>query len=72
MFCRGSTISESESVVKNVEPPNKGLHTTVNSYNAAYKELGKIDKDVLKITGKKERETTLMELEKPQNGDQED
>ena len=30
-----------------------GLHlqTTVNTYNSSYKELGKIDKDVLKITG---------------------
>ena len=28
------------------------LGTTVNMYNSAYKELGKIDKDVLKITGK--------------------
>ncbi|MBI4094578.1 MAG: DNA recombination protein RmuC [Candidatus Liptonbacteria bacterium] len=27
------------------------LGTTVNTYNRAYKELGKIDKDVLKITG---------------------
>src|SRR3989338_4429530 len=27
------------------------LGTTVNAYNAAYRELGKIDKDVLKITG---------------------
>lgn len=27
------------------------LGTTVNMYNSAYKELGKIDKDVLKITG---------------------
>lgn len=27
------------------------LSTTVNSYNAAYKELGKIDKDVVKLTG---------------------
>ena len=27
------------------------LSTTVNSYNAAYKELGKIDKDVVKIAG---------------------
>lgn len=26
------------------------LSTTVNSYNAAYKELGKIDKDVVKLT----------------------
>ncbi len=30
-----------------------GVHlgTTVNSYNTAYRELGKIDKDVLKIGG---------------------
>ncbi|HCX45255.1 DNA recombination protein RmuC [Candidatus Pacearchaeota archaeon] len=28
------------------------LGTTVNTYNSAYKELGKIDKDVLKIGGK--------------------
>lgn len=27
------------------------LNTTVNAYNAAYKELGKIDKDVMKISG---------------------
>ncbi|MDO8474479.1 MAG: DNA recombination protein RmuC [bacterium] len=48
------------------------LGTSVNTYNIAYKELGKIDKDVLKITGKKDRATTVMELEKPQNGDEED
>lgn len=29
------------------------LGTTVNMYNSAYKELGKIDKDVLRITGEK-------------------
>lgn len=29
------------------------LGTTVNTYNAAYKELGKIDRDVLRITGEK-------------------
>ncbi len=27
------------------------MSTTVNHYNAAYKELGKVDKDVLRITG---------------------
>jgi len=31
------------------------LSTTVNSYNTAYKELGKIDKDVVKITGKESK-----------------
>jgi DNA recombination protein RmuC len=27
------------------------LSTTINHYNAGYKELGKVDKDVLRITG---------------------
>jgi DNA recombination protein RmuC len=27
------------------------LSTTVNHYNAAHKELGKVDKDVVKIAG---------------------
>ena len=42
------------------------LGTTVNSYNTAYKELGKIDKDVLRIT-EKTRKTAMepLELEKP-------
>ena len=29
------------------------LGTTVSMYNQAYKEFGKIDKDVLRITGEK-------------------
>lgn len=38
------------------------LGTTVNMYNSAYKELGKIDKDVLKITGEAmEVEPELLE-----------
>src|SRR3989344_3720960 len=40
------------------------LTTTVNHYNAGYKELGKVDKDVLKITGEKMGLETLT-LEKP-------
>jgi DNA recombination protein RmuC len=39
--------------------------TTVNHYNAAYKELGKIDKDVVKITGGDSAIEPLM-LEKPE------
>ncbi len=42
------------------------LGTTVNMYNSAYKELGKIDKDVLRITG----EAVGMEpmsIDKPRN-----
>ncbi|KKR29953.1 MAG: hypothetical protein UT62_C0025G0001, partial [Parcubacteria group bacterium GW2011_GWC1_39_8] len=27
------------------------LSTTINHYNSGYKELGKVDKDVLRITG---------------------
>lgn len=40
------------------------LGTTVNSYNTAYKELGKIDKDVSKIT-EKEKKIEPLVLEKP-------
>ena len=40
------------------------LGTTVNMYNSAYKEFGKIDKDVYKVTGKK-IDADILELEKP-------
>ncbi len=40
------------------------LGTTVNMYNSAYKEFGKIDKDVYKISGKK-IEAEPLEIEKP-------
>ena len=40
------------------------LGTTVNHYNAAQKELGKIDKDVFKITGT-EMDVETLSLEKP-------
>jgi len=40
------------------------LGTTVGMYNKTYKELGKIDKDVLKITGKA-MEIEPMAIEKP-------
>ena len=40
------------------------LGTTVNHYNAASKELGKIDKDVLKITGDG-MDIEALTLEKP-------
>ncbi|KKQ13032.1 MAG: recombination protein RmuC protein [Candidatus Moranbacteria bacterium GW2011_GWE1_36_7] len=41
------------------------LGTTVNHFNTAYKELGKIDKDVAKIT-EKEKSIEPLALEKPQ------
>ena len=40
------------------------LNTTVNSYNTAYKELNKIDKDVVKITGGEKQIDPLL-LDKP-------
>ena len=72
-------IEESAKVIrKNVEQLGKhllayedymkrlggALGTTVGHYNTAYKELGKIDKDVVRITdGKKSVEP--LELERP-------
>jgi DNA recombination protein RmuC len=42
------------------------LGTTVNHYNAAYKELGKIDKDVVRITDG-EVKVEPLELERPKS-----
>ena len=44
------------------------LGTTVGMYNKAYKEFGKIDKDVVKIT-ESERKVEVLELEKPRMED---
>lgn len=46
------------------------LSTTVNAYNQAYKEFGKIDKDVIRLTGAErqtEREIEPLQIEKPEN-----
>ncbi len=48
----------------------KNLSTTVNAYNYASKEFGKIDKDVLKITGEK-MEALPELLERPENTQEE-
>ena len=40
------------------------LATTINHYNSGYKELGKVDKDVMRITGTKIGFETLT-LDKP-------
>ena len=45
------------------------LSTTVNHYNAGYKELNKIDKDVTRITGSSIGVEVEM-LDKPQKGDE--
>jgi DNA recombination protein RmuC len=48
-----------------MEKLGNNLGTAVNSYNQAYKEFGKIDKDVVKIT---ENEKTIepLQIEKPE------
>jgi DNA recombination protein RmuC len=43
----------------------KTLGTTVNQYNDAYKELKKVDKDIVRIAGKSEEEINPEYLEKP-------
>lgn len=49
------------------------LGTTVNTYNIAYKELGKIDKDVLRITDKTTKDALEpLELEKPKSAELEE
>ena len=40
------------------------LSTTVNSYNTAYKELNKIDKDITRITGA-EKGIEILQIDKP-------
>jgi DNA recombination protein RmuC len=45
------------------------LSTTVNHYNAGYKELGKVDKDILKITGEAAG-VEVLTLDKPDRGDE--
>ncbi len=45
------------------------LGTTVNHYNAGYKELGKVDKDILKITGETAGVEALA-IDKPVRGEE--
>lgn len=73
---------KAEEIIKNVEKLsghitkyedyyNKlgtALSTTVNHYNAGYKELGKVDKDILKITGESAGVEALS-LDRPQKVD---
>ncbi len=42
------------------------LGTTVNMYNASYKEFAKVNKDVLKITGAEGTPTEMLQLQKPE------
>lgn len=45
------------------------LTTTVNHYNAGYKELGKVDKDIMKITGDVAG-VEVMAIDKPVKGEE--
>lgn len=74
---------KAEEIIKNVEKLSThitkyeeyyaklgtALSTTVNHYNAGYKELGKVDKDILKITGDSAG-VEVLTLDKPQRGDE--
>jgi DNA recombination protein RmuC len=53
------------SVDSYMQKLGNNLGTVVNSYNATYKELGKVDKDVVKIT-EGEKKIEPLTLEKPQ------
>lgn len=46
----------------------KSLSTTVNHYNNSYKELAKIDKDVVKIAGSDKQAEPLL-IDRPQQGE---
>ncbi len=48
-----------------MEKLGKTMSTTVSHYNSAYKELGKIDKDVMRITGREDRTIDPQDVAKP-------
>jgi DNA recombination protein RmuC len=72
-----------KDIIKNVEKLDKhigafdefmkslgnSLGSTVNHYNKAYKELGKVNKDVLKITGESS-EIEVLEIERPEKDEE--
>ncbi len=48
-----------------VDKLGKTLTTTVNHFNRAYNELGKIDKDVMRITQRENRNVEVKQVDKP-------
>jgi len=48
-----------------VKKLGSNLSTTVNAYNTSYKELGKIDKDVMRITERAETMVEPLAIDKP-------
>lgn len=82
---RGMQIqNEAKDIIKRVEELGKHLAnyeqymvklgtqmgTTVGTYNTAYKELRKIDKDVVKITGEKRELEEILVIDKPRGEDE--
>ncbi len=61
----GNHLSSYETYMQKM---GSNLGTTVGMYNKAYKEFGKIDKDVTKITGKS-IDAEVLELDKPREND---
>ncbi len=61
----GRHLSNYEQFMKKL---GNNLSTTVNSYNSSYKEFGKIDKDVMRITGEAVGSEPQM-LDKPEEID---
>ncbi|MEN8252673.1 MAG: DNA recombination protein RmuC, partial [Patescibacteria group bacterium] len=49
---------------------HKTLSTTVNHFNKAYSEFGKIDKDMMRITGRDESEFNVEHVVKPSSIDE--
>ena len=52
-------------IVGQVKKLGSNLGTTVGMYNRAYKEFGKIDKDITKITGET-IDSEILSIDKPQ------
>lgn len=48
----------------------RSMTTTVNQYNDAYKELKKVDKDIVRIVGKSEQSIDPELIEKPYTGEE--
>lgn len=64
----GKLSSHLEKYETYYERLGTALTTSINHYNAGYKELGKIDKDVVKITGQSVG-IDVIELDKPKKSD---
>ena len=60
----GSHINKYEDLMQRL---GRSLGTTVNHYNSAHKELGKIDKDIIKISGEYDGKVDPQLIDRPQD-----